>query len=149
MGKFKHITGLLHNNTIVSKANNIEIIDKSKTAVVLNGGEITLVDSKLDFQYLITNELKKAILTSLIEKSKYSFLNSVDDFYDLTIHELKTKGHITDEEMKEYESNVDGVSKQYAEKKLVETIIDMIELVNYLDYSEEEINQLLKNHILK
>lgn len=135
---------------LVCRPADIDIIDRNKTTVILNGGEIHLIDNKWNFQYLITGELKKAILSSLPEESNFTYLNNTEKFYNEMIESLSFRHREFDEEtLKKYKSDIDAISKRYAEEKLVEAITDVIDLVNFLGYSNEEINRVMTEHFLK
>ena len=134
---------------LVCRPTDIDIIDRNKTTVILNGGEIHLVDNRWDFQYLISGKLKKAIL-SLGQESNFAYLNNTEKFYNEMIESLPLHHREFDEEtLKKYKSDIETISKRYAEEKLVEAITDVVDLVNFLGYSNEEINRVMEEHFLK
>ena len=135
---------------LVCRPTDIDIIDRNKTTVILNGGEIHLVDNRWNFQYLISGELKKAILSSLGQESNFTYLNNTEKCYNEMIESLSHIHREFDEEtLKKYKSDIETISKRYAEEKLVDAITDVVDLVNFLGYSNEEINRVMTEHFLK
>ncbi len=149
MSRMKQITSGLNSGGIISKSSNINIINRNKTTVVLKGGEIKLVDNRYDFQYLISSELKKSIIASLADGSNFTYLTKVKDyFYEIREELIRSQETYSELIEKEVRYNTIDAAKVYAEKKLIEAITDVVDLVNYLDYSNEDINRLLTNHYL-
>ena len=152
MSDVKFVPGSLRNMStdLVCRPTDIDIIDRNKTTVILNGGEIHIVDNRWNFQYLISNELKKAIISSLGKKSNFTYLNNIEKFYNKMFEALSLQHQDVDEEtLQKYKSDTETLSKRYAEEKLVEAITDVIDLVNFLGYSNEEINRVMTDHFLK
>ena len=133
MSDVKFAPGSLRNMStdLVCRPTDIDIIDRNKTTVILNGGEIHIVDNRWNFQYLISNELKKAIISSLGKGSNFTYLNNIEKFYNEMFEAISSHHQDFDEET------------------LVEAITDVVDLVNFLGYSNEEINRVMTEHFLK
>lgn len=133
-----------------SDTNNSKLINRTKLNMVLEDGNAISIDSTLNFQYFISSSLKDVIISQLKNQGRLESEEEEQSDYETFVNNVAINLGLdpySEDVMKMKNNHLETVTEMLKED-LVEVIIEFVNLVESLHFTNEDISKLITEHML-